>query len=155
MSDVEDGEPTGQGLSRLPAPVDLLPHRDPFLFVDEITELIPGDTVAGSWQLTGEEWFFSGHFPGRPTVPGVLMVEALAQLGACAVLADERFTGKIPLLGGVDKAKFRRQVGPGDRLDLRVTMGRLGNRAGKGRGLAQVGDELAAQVDLMFVVVDA
>lgn len=155
MTRGDDGENAGQGLSELPAPIELLPHRDPFLFVDEITELVPGSEVAGSWQLTGDEWFFGGHFPGRPTVPGVLIVEALAQLGACAVLADERFTGKIPLLAGVDKAKFRRQVGPGDRLNLRVTMGRLGDRAGKGHGLAQVGDELAAQVDMMFVVVEA
>lgn len=138
-----------------PSPSSLLPHRPPFLFVDELSELVPGERVTGSWTLTGEEWFFSGHFPGRPTLPGVLMVEALAQIGACAVLADERHTGKLPLFGGANKVKFRRQVVPGDRLDLEVTMSRLGSRAGKGNGSARVNGELAAQAELMFVLVDA
>jgi 3-hydroxyacyl-[acyl-carrier-protein] dehydratase len=137
----------------LPSPIDLLPHRPPFLFVDELTELEPGERVAGSWQLNGDEWFFPGHFPGRPTLPGVLILEALAQLGACAVLADERYREKLPLFGGADKIKFRRQVVPGDRLDLAVTMERLGSRAGRGSGIARVGDETAAQASLMFVLV--
>ncbi len=138
----------------LPRPAELLPHREPFLLVDELTELVPGERVAGYWTLTGSEWFFPGHFPGRPTLPGVLMVEALAQLGACAVLADERHRSKLPLFGGADKVKFRRQVEPGDRLDLEVTMDRLGSRAGRGSGVARVGDEVAAQASLMFVLVD-
>lgn len=142
------------GDASLPAPEALLPHRPPFLFVDALTELTPGERVAGSWRLTGDEWFFAGHFPGRPTLPGVLMVEALAQLGACAVLADRRYEGKLPLFGGADKVKFRRQVVPGDRLDLEVTMGRLGSRAGKGSGTARVDGELAAQAELMFVMVE-
>lgn len=143
--------PSGEDL---PAPEELLPHRPPFLFVDELVELIPGDRVRGRWRLTGDEWFFSGHFPGRPTLPGVLMVEALAQLGACALLADERYAGKLPLFGGADKVKFRRQVVPGEVLDLEVVMGRLGSRAGKGSGVASVDGEVAAKLELMFVVVD-
>ncbi|MGF1599942.1 MAG: 3-hydroxyacyl-ACP dehydratase FabZ [Acidimicrobiales bacterium] len=139
----------------LPRPDELLPHRPPFLLVDRLTALEPGVRVAGSWTLTGEEWFFSGHFPGRPTLPGVLILEALAQVGACAVLADDRHRGKLPLFGGADKVKFRRQVVPGDRLDLEVTMGRLGSRAGKGSARASVGDDTAAQAELMFVLVDA
>ena len=139
----------------LPSPIDLLPHRPPFLFVDELTALDAGEHVAGSWTLTGDEWFFSGHFPGRPTLPGVLMVEALAQLGACAVLADDAHQGKLPLFGGADKVKFRRQVVPGDRLDLEVTLDRVGSRAGRGSGVARVGDELAAQASLLFVLVDS
>lgn len=139
---------------KLPEPASLLPHRPPFLFIDTLVELLPGERVAGRWHITGEEWFLTGHFPGRPTVPGVLMVEALAQLGACALLADERYAGKLPLFGGADKVKFRRQVLPGDTLDLVVEMGRLGARAGKGTGRATVGGETAAQLELMFVVVD-
>ena len=133
-------------------PEDLLPHRPPFLFVDEIVEIVPGQSATGRWKLTGDEWFFSGHFPGRPTLPGVLMCEAIAQVGALAVLADERFAGRLPLFGGIDRARFRRQVVPGDELILECTMGRLSSRAGKGSGRALVGDDVATECDLMFVI---
>jgi 3-hydroxyacyl-[acyl-carrier-protein] dehydratase len=142
-------------MGELPRPADVLPHRPPFLFLDEITALEPGGSAEGCWLLTGEEAFFAGHFPGRPTLPGVLMVEALAQLGAVAVLTDERFAGKLPLFGGIDRARFRRQVSPGDRLDLHIEMTRLAARAGKGTGRATVGGELACEADLLFVVVAA
>ena len=137
------------------APEDLLPHRPPFLFVDEIVDLVPGESASAIWRLTGDEWFFQGHFPGRPTLPGVLMCEAIAQVGALAVLADERYTGKLPLFGGLDKARFRRQVVPGDDLLLECSMGRLSARAGKGSGVAKVGDDIATQADLMFVIADS
>jgi 3-hydroxyacyl-[acyl-carrier-protein] dehydratase len=138
----------------LPRPVDVLPHRPPFLLIDEITALEPGRSVEGRWRLTGDEWFFAGHFPGRPTLPGVLMVEALAQAGAVAVLTDGRFAGKLPLFGGVDGVKFRRQVVPDETLDLAVEMTRLSGRAGRGIGTATVGGELACRAELLFVVVD-
>jgi len=141
--------------SDLPAPADVIPHREPFLFLTEVTGMASGEWAEGYWQLSGDEAFFAGHFPGRPTLPGVLMAEAIAQLGAYAVLSEEVFAGKIPLFGGLDKAKFRRQVGPGERLDLRIEMTRLTSRAGKAKGTASVGGELACQCELLFVGVDA
>lgn len=105
--------------------------------------------------MTGDEWFFPGHFPGRPTLPGVLMCEAIAQVGAIAVIAGGAASGRLPLFGGLDAARFRRQVGPGDELVLEVTLGRMSSRAGKGSGRALVGEAVACECDLMFVLVDA
>jgi 3-hydroxyacyl-[acyl-carrier-protein] dehydratase len=138
----------------LPNPADVLPHRPPFLFVDEVTALVPGRSATGAWHLSGEEWFFPGHFPGRPTLPGVLMCEAVAQLGAVAVLTDERYAGRLPLFGGLDGARFRRQVGPGDTLELAVELDRMSARGGKGKGRASVGGKTACECELMFVIVD-
>ncbi|HEX4981938.1 MAG TPA: 3-hydroxyacyl-ACP dehydratase FabZ [Ilumatobacteraceae bacterium] len=136
-------------------PTIWLPHRPPFLFVDEVLEVVPGQSARGRWSLTGDEWFFTGHFPGRPTLPGVLMCEAIAQIGAVAVLNDDRFAGRLPLFGGLDGARFRRQVGPGDELILECELGRLSTRAGKGSGRALLGGTVACECDLLFVVVDA
>ena len=142
-------------MTSLPVPVDVLPHRPPFLFVDRLTALDPGVSATGTWSLTGDEWFFSGHFPGRPTLPGVLMCEAIAQVGAMAVLTDPKFAGKLPLFGGLDSARFRRQVGPGDTLELHVELDRMSARAGKGHGKALLRGETACECALMFVLVDS
>lgn len=143
--------PNGQG--GLPRPEDVIPHRPPFLFVDEVTAIEPGRSVRGLWRLTGEEDFFRGHFPRRPTLPGVLMVEAMAQLGGIAVLSDPRFCGYLPLFGGIDKARFRRQVLPGDTLELVVELDQLSSSAGKGHGTASVGGKVAATASMLFVMV--
>jgi 3-hydroxyacyl-[acyl-carrier-protein] dehydratase len=142
-------------MSSLPKPSDLIPHRTPFLFVDEIVALVPGQSATGIWKLTGEEYFFNGHFPNRPTLPGVLMCEAIAQVGACAILSQEKFVGKLPLFGGLDGARFRRQVVPGDLLEMSVQLGRMSARAGKGTGVAKVNGEIACECELLFVIVDA
>ena len=138
----------------MPKPIDVIPHRDPFLFVDEVTFFQDG-VIKGIWKLTGEEPFFAGHFPGRPTLPGVLMCEAIAQLGAVAILSDKQFAGTIPLFGGIDKARFRRQVVPGDTLVLEAEIGRMSARAGKAKGRAHVDGEVAVELGLLFVMAPA
>lgn len=137
-----------------PRPSDVLPHRPPFLFIDEVTDLVPGVSAKGRWKLVGDEWFFPGHFPGRPTLPGVLMCESIAQMGAVAVLTAGTSNGRLPLFGGLDAARFRRQVVPGDVLEVEVELGRMSSRAGKGHGRAHVNGETACECDLMFVFVD-
>ena len=142
----------GGDQGQLPQPAAVLPHRPPFLFVDEVTAIDPGRSASGLWRLTGEEPFFAGHFPGRPTLPGVLMVEAMAQLGGIALLSEPRFSGCVPLFGGIDKARFRRQVTPGDTLEMTVELDQLGSTAGKGHGTATVGGKIAATASMLFVI---
>jgi len=135
-------------------PDEVLPHRAPFLFVDAIDELVVGSRAVGRWKIRGDEWFFPGHFPGRPTLPGVLMCESIAQVGAYALLSDPARQSKLPLFGGLDAARFRRQVVPGDELVITVDLGRMSARAGKGSGTARVSGEVACECELMFVLVD-
>ena len=147
---------TADGISAapMPRPEDLLPHRAPFLLISEIVSLVPGVSAHCRWHLTGDEYFWAGHFPGRPTLPGVLMLESIAQAGAITVLADERYATKLPLFGGADAVRFRRQVLPGDVLELEVELGRMSSRAGKGRGRAHVNGETACEGELLLILAD-
>ncbi len=135
-------------------PTHWLPHRPPFLFIDRLLTIEPGVRASGEWTLRGDEWFFPGHFPGRPTTPGVLLLEAIAQCGAVVVLSDERYTGRLPLFGGLERARFRRQVLPGDTVTLECEMTKLSARGGKGAGRASVNGELAAAGEIFFVLAD-
>lgn len=132
--------------------VALLPHRPPFRFVDAIDALEPGVSVQGRYHVTGAEEFLAGHFPGNPVFPGVLQLEALAQTGAIAVLADERYAGKLPLFGGVEKVRFRRLVRPGDELLMTVELERLSARGGRGQGRATVAGSVACEARLFFAL---
>ena len=126
----------------------LIPHRPPFLLVDEILELEPGKRVVGRREIRADDWWFPGHFPDRPVMPGVLTIEAIAQAGAVAVLADEANRGKIPFFAGIDDCRFKRIVEPGDVLTLECEFVRVRGPIAKGQGRALVGDELAAEAML-------
>lgn len=136
-------------------PTHYLPHRPPFLLLDEVLDVEPGQSARARWRLRGDEWFFPGHFPGRPLTPGVLLVESIAQCGALALLADARFAGKLPLFGGVERARFRQPVVPGDEVVLECAMTQVSARAGRGTGRALLGERVAVEAQLLFVVVDA
>ena len=132
--------------------MDILPHRDPFLLLDDITELIPDKRAVGHWRPTGAEDFFRGHFPGIPVLPGVLIMEALAQAGAVVVLSMPRFQGKIGYFAGMDKVRFKRKVYPGDLLELTVDIERTFQNIGYGMAVASVDGETAAKGQLTFAV---
>ncbi len=129
---------------------ELIPHRYPFLLVDRIEELEPGVRAVGIKNVTQNEPFFQGHFPDYPVMPGVLIIEAMAQVGAVGVMAGGEHRDKLALFAGIDGVRFRRQVLPGDVLTLEVEIGRLKGRAGRGTGRATVGDERVCEAELMF-----
>jgi len=130
----------------------ILPHRDPFLLIDEVVELEPGRRVVARKHVREDEWYLAGHFPGRPVMPGVLIVEAMAQTGAVAVLAEEENRGRIALFAGIDDVRFKRIVEPGDTLELECELEQVRGPIGRGKAKAHVGDELAARGTLTFAV---
>lgn len=132
---------------------EILPHRYPFLLVDQILELVPGKRAVGLKNVTANEPFFQGHFPQRAIMPGVLVIEVMAQIGGVMILAVEEHRGKLAYIGTVDNAKFRRPIVPGDTLEVTVELLRLRGNMGKVRCMARVGGEEAAEADIMFALV--
>ncbi len=130
----------------------ILPHRYPFLLVDKITELVPGVSAKGIKCVSANEEFFKGHFPQKAIMPGVLIIEALAQTGAIIILNEEEFKGKIVLFGGVKRARFKQQVVPGDVLELECEMTQRRGPVGYGKGVARVNGKIAASAEIIFAI---
>lgn len=131
---------------------NLLPHRYPFLMVDRVLSYEPQKRIVALKNVTVNEEFFNGHFPQRPVMPGVLIIESMAQVAGLVMLVQDEHKGKIPFFTGIDNARFRRTVIPGDQLILEIDVLRIKGNVGKVRGKALVGDEVAAEADLMFVL---
>lgn len=132
---------------------EILPHRHPFLLVDRILTLEPGKRAVGLKNITANEPFFQGHFPQRSIMPGVLIIEIMAQVGGVMILSVDEHKGKLAYIGTVDNAKFRRPVVPGDTLEVEVTLLRLRGNMGKVQCVARVGGEEAAEAEIMFALV--
>jgi 3-hydroxyacyl-[acyl-carrier-protein] dehydratase len=131
---------------------EIIPHRYPFLLVDRILEVEDGQKAIGIKNVTANEEFFNGHFPDYPVMPGVLIVEALAQVGAVVILKKEENRGRLAFFAGIDGFRFKGQVKPGDQLELEVVMTRLRGSIGKGHGIARVAGKVVAEGDLMFAL---
>jgi len=132
----------------------ILPHRYPFLLVDRIIEIEEGKKAVGIKNVTANEPFFQGHFPDNPIMPGVLIVEALAQVAGIAVMNIEEFKGKLGLFTGIDKCRFKKVVRPGDQLVLEVLIDSIKMGLVKAKGVAKVGDEVVATAELMFIMTE-
>ncbi len=130
----------------------ILPHRPPFLLLDEVHDLVPGERVSASYRVPADGWWFAGHFPERPVMPGVLIVEAMAQTGAVAVLSEEENRGRIAFFAGIDACRFKRIVSPGETLTLSCEIDQVRGPIGRGKATAHVGSELAARGTLTFAV---
>ncbi len=132
---------------------EIIPQREPFLMIDEVEECLPGESATAYKNVDESEWYFKGHFPGNPIMPGVLIAESLAQTGAVAILSMDENKGKNALFGGIDKMKFKKMVKPGDRLKLEVKIIKRKGPIGVGEGIATVGGNLVARGELTFAVV--
>ena len=133
---------------------EIIPHRYPFLLVDKILELEEGKKAVGIKNVTANEEFFNGHFPDFPVMPGVLIIEALAQVGAVAMLIKDENRGRLAFFAGIDNCRFKRQVRPGDQLKLEVELTRVRATFGKGKAIATVDGELVCETDIMFALGD-
>ncbi|KOF58212.1 MULTISPECIES: 3-hydroxyacyl-ACP dehydratase FabZ [Clostridium] len=133
--------------------MEIIPHRYPMLLIDRVEEIEPGKRAVGYKNVTMNEQIFQGHYPGKPIMPGVLMVEALAQLGGVAILSLDKYKGKKPILGGIKNAKFRRMVVPGDVLKLEIEIVKVKGPAGIGKGVATVNGEKAVEAEITFMIV--
>lgn len=132
--------------------MNTIPHRQPFLLIDRVEEIVEGESVTAIKNVSYNEPFFAGHFPGEPVMPGVLIIEAMAQAGAVPILAMDEFKGKTAYFGGIKNAKFKSKVVPGDVLRLEVKIEKLKKNAGIGQGVAYVGDKVAAQAEIIFMI---
>lgn len=132
---------------------EIIPQRDPFLMIDEVENYVPGESCTAYKDVKAEEPYFKGHFPGNPIMPGVLIVESLAQTGAVAILSQEENKGRNALFGGVDKLKFKKQVIPGDRLKLEVKIIKRKGPIGVGEAIATVDGKIAVKGELTFAIV--
>lgn len=134
--------------------MDIIPHRPPFLLVDHVIDMVPGESITAIKNVSMNEPFFVGHFPGNPVMPGVLIIEAMAQAGAVAILSQDAFKGKTAYFGGIKNAKFKKMVTPGDTLRMEVSILKLKKNAGIGQGTAYVDDKVAAQGEFIFMIGD-
>lgn len=132
---------------------NIIPQRDPFLMIDEVEEYVPGESAIAYKNINEKEWYFKGHFPGNPIMPGVLIAESLAQTGAVAILSMDENKGKNALFGGIDKMKFKRKVVPGDRLKLEVKIIKRKGPIGVGEAIATVDEKIVAKGELTFALV--
>lgn len=134
--------------------MEIIPHRYPMLMLDTVEELVPGERVVAYKNISINEEIFQGHFPGNPTFPGALTVEALAQAGAVALLSMPEYKGKTAYFGGIKKARYRQMVRPGDRLKLEVNIERLRGPIGAGKGIVWINDKKATTAELTFIIGD-